>query len=301
MKNQRTSQMHHRFIMLNLFLPADQQPPKAIHPTVRAFDYPAARRMLLLAIDWLVVLSTSLQMQDVISGQYPGDHVRKIIAFIQAQMMNAVDQLFRPLNDNAIERFQSDRLVICIGSCHHYGKRRAALVTQQRPFGSLFAAINRTWPGRCPAQRGFGDSPVEGLPLPLDAKLFIIVVEQDLPGALEETGFDPLAEDAVNGRRRRIGLARQRLPLTAGLGQIDHSFEDNAKGSRRSATRAGRFLWPKNRRDETPQIIRNMPDCFYRGLGRQSFPPTENSSKESLSCQDLFRHFSYRLLVVIGI
>src|SRR5205823_889481 len=37
--------------------------------------------------------------------------------------------------------------------------------------------------------------------------------------------------------------------------------------------------------------------CFYRGLGRHDFPPTKISSEASLSCQDPFRHFSYRLLI----
>jgi hypothetical protein len=279
--------MQHCFIMLNLLLPSDQQSAEPIHPTVRSLDYPSPRRVFLFSINRLVYLSTSLQMQDVVSCQYSCYHVGVVVAFVQAQMVYSINQLLWPLNYYFIERLQSHHLVVSVCGCDYNRKRRSTAVTKQAALCSAFTTINRTWPGLITAKWRFCNSSVERLPLPVDAKLSVVIFKQQFPGTLKDPGFDPLAVDAVNRGSRSIFSTRESLPLAVGSKDVNYSIKSKTKGSGVASTSPRLFFRPKNRSNKTPQIVRNMPNCIQRGLGRQSFPPVMESPKESLCHQDL--------------
>jgi hypothetical protein len=211
-------------------------------------------------------------------------------------MMNAVDKLFWPLHNNSIQRLNGNTFVMSISGGNNDRQRRTSAVTKQRTLRAAFAAIYRTWSSLLPAKRRFRNSPIKCLPLPINAELFIIVSKQQFPGTLKDTGLDPLAIDAVNCRSRGIMLTRKGLPLAAGSKHVNNCIEREPKGSSFTATRSRLLLWSKNRRNHTPQIIRDVPNCIKRGLGRQNFPPEMESPKESLCLQGLlviFRIGSY--------
>src|SRR5215216_566675 len=57
-------------------------------------------------------------------------------------------------------------------------------------------------------------------------------------------------------------------------------------------------------RKRRSQIIRDVPNCIKRGLGRENFPPALELLKESLSLQDLlviFRTGSYSSAILTAL
>src|SRR6185503_17493993 len=100
------------------------------------------------------------------------------------------------------------------------------------------------------------------------------------------TSFDPLAVDAVNRRSRGIFLSRESLPLAAGSKNVNNSVKCKTKWSGFTPSSPRLLFWSKNRSNQTPQIVRNMPNCIHRGLGGHSFPPVLKSPEESLCLQD---------------
>src|ERR1044072_718160 len=202
-------------------------------------------------------------------------------------MMDSVDKLFWSLNYYLIYRFQSHHLIVSVCGCYNNRKRRSSTVTKQAPFCSAFTAINRTWPSLITAKRSFRNSSIKRLPLPLNAKLSVVVFKQQSPGFLKDTSFDPLAVDAMNGRSRGIFPSRESLPLAAGSKNVNNSVKCKAKRSGFTPSSSRLLFWSKNRNNKTPQIVRNMPNCIHRGLGGHSFPPVLKSPEESLCLQDL--------------
>jgi hypothetical protein len=279
--------MQHCFIMLNLLLPSNQQSPEPIHPTVRSLDYPSPRRVFLFSINRLVYLPVPLQMQDVVSSQYSCYYIGVVVAFVQAKVMYSVDQLFWSLYYYLVYRLQCHHLIVSACGCDYNRKRRSTAVTKQAALCPAFTTINRTWPGLITAKRGFRNGSIERLPLPVDAKLYVIILKQQFPSTLKDTGFDPLAVDAVNRRSRGIFPSRESLPLAASPKNVNHRIKSEAEGSGVASTSPRLFFRPKDRSNKTPQIVRNVPNCIQRGLDRQSFPPVMESPKESLCHQDL--------------
>jgi hypothetical protein len=100
--------------------------------------------------------------------------------------------------------------------------------------------------------------------------LLVSVFQQDLPSLLKDTGLTPLSIDPVNGRSWHICLARQGVTLAADARHINNGVKDQAQGSGFATTRAGRFFWPNQRRNQTPLF--SIERCF---------------NKESLCFQDL--------------
>jgi hypothetical protein len=160
--------------------------------------------------------SRTLGMQYVISRNHSRHYICKVIPFIQAQMMYPIDQFLWSLYHYLIERIKSHSLIVCVGCCNYYRKRRTSPVSQQATLRTAFCSINGAWPGSAASQRGFRYSTLKRLPLPFDAEFLVIVVKQNLPSLLKDASFDPLAVNAVDGRSRRKLVTRKSLPLAAG-------------------------------------------------------------------------------------
>src|SRR6201999_2522246 len=67
-------------------------------------------------------------------------------------------------------------------------------------------------------------------------------------------------------------------PLAAGAQDINDGVKDQAVGGRFASALAGPVLRPEDGGDEAPQIIRDVPNCSYWGLGRHGFPPSKDVS-----------------------
>ncbi len=143
------------------------------------------------------------------------DDIVVVIALVQTQMMQTIDDFLRPFHHEAIQRRQRDRFVMRIRAGYFHRQRRTTLVGQHRPFGARFTPIHRGRTRRFAAQRRFGNHPVEGLPFPRNAHLRIIVVQQGLPSVEKHALLNPVSKPAMHGRSGGVGFPRNNLPLTA--------------------------------------------------------------------------------------
>ena len=210
----------------------------------------------------------------IVSLLDPFDDIGIIIAFIQTQMMQSIDDLLRPVYDEAIQRRQGYRFVVRIGPGYFHRQRGPALVGQHRPFGARFTPIYRGRTRIFAAQRGFGDHPIKSLPFPRNTHFRIIVVQQGLPSVDQHALLNPVSEPTMHGRSGGVGFPRNGLPLTAATQYKDNRVEQDAVGCGRAADGAGGFVRPQNRGDQIPQGIRGAPDRVERiGLGGHGFPP----------------------------
>lgn len=114
----------------------------------------------------------------------------------------------------------------------------------------------------------------------MDDYFLVIKMKQEFPGTLKDTRFDPVFVDAVNRRCRCILASSKSLPLAAGSKNINNSIKSKTKGSGIAARGTRLFFRRKKRSNKTPQIVRDMPNCIQRGLGRQSYPPVMESPKK---------------------
>src|SRR6202007_1479231 len=97
--------------------------------------------------------------------------------------------------------------------------------------------------------------------------------------------------DAMNGRSGGVFLSRQSLPLTTRAQHINDGVKDQAKGRWVAATRSRQFLWPQDWRNQTPQIVGDMPNCRYRGFGRHNFSPSKEVSTKKVYASKTFSSF----------
>ena len=63
-------------------------------------------------------------VQDEVTFQNSGNPIVIIVAFVETRVMQTIHPFFRPFNDNAIQGFQSDGLVVRVG-CSHDDRQRA--------------------------------------------------------------------------------------------------------------------------------------------------------------------------------
>ena len=183
----------------------------------------------------------------IVSLLDPFNDLGVVITFIQTQMMQSIDDLLRPVHDDAIYRRQRHRFVVCISAGYFHRQRGPALVGQHRPFGARFTPIHRGRTRRVAAQRRFGDHPIEGLPFPRNTHFRIIVVQQRLPSVDKHALFHPVSEPTMHRRSRGVGFPRNGLPLAAATQHKDNRVEQDAVGGGRASDRAGWFVWSQNR------------------------------------------------------
>ena len=79
--------MEHGQIVLDLFVPADQDTAKAVHPTVRAFDQRASGLEADVSFERLRLFTSGSNVQRIPEGLAQLSHFVVIVAFIQAQML----------------------------------------------------------------------------------------------------------------------------------------------------------------------------------------------------------------------
>lgn len=111
--------------MLSLLLPANQNPPVPVKPRVRTLYYPPPRRVFLAARHF-ITLPALLQVQNIITGQHGRDDILKIIALVQAQVVQAINDLFWAGHDQAIQSRLGHTLIMGVRPGHHNRERRGS-------------------------------------------------------------------------------------------------------------------------------------------------------------------------------
>src|SRR5437667_2112738 len=266
--------------MFDLLFPAHQQPAELVMPRMCPLHHPAPRRMGLLWTNFRFWHSAFLAMQNVVTFEHAFPYIGVVIARIQTEMVAAVTHFLRPFHRRCIQGLQRQGLVRYIGRRDHHGQGSPAPIAQNAALGAGFRPVHRTGAGGLSAQGGFGDNPVERLPLPSDADFEVVIDQHQQPGLLKHPGLGPLLEAPPDGRFRGVVLTRNRPPLTARAQNIDDAIENPTIRHRRTARRARGVFWSEQRRNQTPQIIRHMPYCWQRGLSSHTFPPRRGLTRK---------------------
>src|SRR5579871_596524 len=167
--------MEQRDIVLRFFAPANEDTPKAVHPTVRPFHHPPPRLVPCLPLDLLRLLAPHLDVRrEAELLQQRADFV-VVISFVQAHPLGRVLGRLGTLGicRDALQRGLDQLHVVAVGAVDGQPQRNAVGVHEQtaldaplgsigRVFASLFPpqaapwSCSRPWPAtssRCPSSR----------------------------------------------------------------------------------------------------------------------------------------------------
>lgn len=145
----KQSEVVHRFL-----LPADQNPPEAIHPAVGAFDHPSPGFESRAALDRLRFLPTGANMRRVSKLIDQLAHVIVVIAFVQAQTLWRAACRLWMWDGNTFQRFFHHSHVMAVGAINSQPHGNTGGFTQQASFHAAFGSVRRIWPGFFPRPAG---------------------------------------------------------------------------------------------------------------------------------------------------
>jgi hypothetical protein len=161
-------EMQQREIVFHLLLPPDEQPPKAVHPGMRALHHPAARPVAWDVALGLHFFAAAPNVRGVAPRVDGFAHRLVVVPFVQAQVLR--------LRRRGLGAFDHDRLqggvdqfhIMAIGAVHGDAEGQAMAVGQQAPFGPELAAIGRVLADLFPPQVGLWSSrrPSPATPIP---------------------------------------------------------------------------------------------------------------------------------------
>src|SRR5438093_9298987 len=108
--------MEHGQIVLDLFVPADQDTAKAVHPTVSPFDHPAPGLVADLSFERLCLFTSGSDVQRVAEDLAQFSNFIVIVALVQAQMLWLFWRGLGPFYWNTFQRGSSHLEIITVGS-----------------------------------------------------------------------------------------------------------------------------------------------------------------------------------------
>src|SRR5579885_1668515 len=168
--NERTSQLEKRLVRSGKLLPANQKPSRAIEPGEKPFHDPPPRllcrfqtvgrdflgRMLLESFPIpLMEVGIQAHMRLIASQIEVCIHRVVIIASIQTQILRMLNRRLRWLHDLAVQSGGKQLHVMTIGPIDDQSQRYSSTVTQDAPFGPLFAAVGGSGSDGGLGERGF--------------------------------------------------------------------------------------------------------------------------------------------------
>lgn len=145
----KQGQIIHRFL-----LPADQNPPEAIHPAMGTLDHPSPGFKSRAALDGLSLLSASTDMRRISKLVDQISHVIVVVAFIQAQTLGRTIRRLWARNRNAFQGFFHHPHVMAVGPINSQTHRNTGGFTQHASFYAAFGSVRRIWPGFFPRPAG---------------------------------------------------------------------------------------------------------------------------------------------------
>jgi hypothetical protein len=144
--------MEQGFVVDRFLLPADQNPPEAIHPRGDAFDHPASSATALGAFRGLL-FAARLDMGRIAATAGFCTNDCRIESFIAAQMLPAARSRTRTTDRNAVQRRAEKSLIMYIGTVDCQPQGHAAAIGQHRALDPQFAPIRGIGAGFFPRPR----------------------------------------------------------------------------------------------------------------------------------------------------
>lgn len=136
-------------VVLNLLLPANQQPTSAVDPGVCTFDFPTAGfAASVLWFGWCVAFGGEMGL--IATAMCQAFHGLSDIAFVEAKMLRLTLRRLGTLAGNILQRLLHQFLVVHVGSVHRRSNRDASTIDQDRTLDPNLAAIRRVFAGFFP-------------------------------------------------------------------------------------------------------------------------------------------------------
>src|SRR4051812_8015191 len=139
--------MQHAEVVLDLFLPTDQNPAESIHPTVSPLHHPATGLEPRLPLQRLGLLASGPHMrrEAELPDQLPG--VVVVVTLVQTHPLRFLLRRLGTLDRDALQRRFGQLLVMPIGALDGQSYRDSVGFRQQAPLRPLLAPIRRVPPG----------------------------------------------------------------------------------------------------------------------------------------------------------
>ena len=139
-RDESTGELEHREVVGRESLPAHEQPPEAVGPTVGSLDHPAPRCPPHAAQEgWLASPS---DVRDDPTTAHGGFRVGEVVALVQAQMLRP-SWSPRGSEHDRVEHVGHRPLVVHVGSRDPHGQGHATPIREDVAFHPEFRAIRR--------------------------------------------------------------------------------------------------------------------------------------------------------------
>jgi hypothetical protein len=141
-------------IALGFLLPADENPPEAIHPTVGPLHHPVTDFAASLSLDRLGLLTADGHMGRI--AELPDQIVYRVavVSLVQAQVLWLLTRGLGPANRHAFQSRPGQLAVVSVGAIDGQSDRDALGVGQKAAFDAAFGPVGRIGAAFFPLPRG---------------------------------------------------------------------------------------------------------------------------------------------------
>lgn len=146
-------------IVLWLLLPANENPSKAVQPTVGTFDHPAARFETRSTLEQLGLLAATTNMSRVPEFSRQRPDLVVVVPFVEAQSLRFSSRRFWSIQRNALQGFARQFEIIDVRSGDRDADGDAIPVRQHAPFGATLGPIRGMGSGFFPRPAGPSSGP----------------------------------------------------------------------------------------------------------------------------------------------
>src|SRR5438128_6823461 len=142
--------MKHSDVVFDFLVPANENAPKPIHPTVRPFYHPAARFGAGISFEFLGFLAASANVSRETKLLNDFSNLIKVITFIHAHALLFSRCRLRGLDRHALDGGLDHFHIVAVGAVHGHAHRNPFGLDQQAAFDALLGAIGGVFPGLFP-------------------------------------------------------------------------------------------------------------------------------------------------------
>lgn len=132
-------------IVLRFLFPADQNPAKAIQPTMRSFNNPTPGLFSGICLQFSGLNASGLYVCGISEFLHKLPHLIKIIAFIKAEVLLVVLSWFRAVYGDTAESWPCHFHVVPVCSIYGKANRNSRPITQNRSFDTCFTPVSRVF------------------------------------------------------------------------------------------------------------------------------------------------------------
>jgi hypothetical protein len=255
-----TRQMQKPQIVPRFLVPADQQPPEPVHPTVRAlYDPPSCPEsgFLLQRLRFLTP-GPDVGREPKLGEQVA--HLIRVIAFVQAHPLGRRWGWLRPLDGHTFDGLPRHFEVMTIRPSHCEADGHAAAVGEDAPFGPDLPAICGVFADFFPPKGRFGHGPIHREPCPVNPLQGIVFPQAPLPQRQEDASLRPLLEAAMGRTTGAEARVVQGIPLATGPQDEENGIHGpTIIDAGPMAPQGVRFTRREQWRDALPQLVRDTP------------------------------------------